>query len=170
MVRAQGAGEVYEEPPSFEAFFAEHQAKLFGTLCIVTADASEAEEVMQEAFVRVWERWDRVGLYPDAAGYLYRTAFNVHRDRLRRLRRLARHVLSPAEPEDPFARADERADVLQALRELSPRQRSALVLTEILDLSSRDAARALGVRPVTVRVLASQARSALRTVLEGPDV
>jgi DNA-directed RNA polymerase specialized sigma24 family protein len=44
----------------FETFFDTERARLFGTLCLVTGDA-EAEELMQEAFVRVWERWDPVG-------------------------------------------------------------------------------------------------------------
>jgi RNA polymerase sigma-70 factor (ECF subfamily) len=161
---------VAEEPPSFEAFFSSAHARLFGTLCVVTADAGEAEELMQEAFVRVWERWDRVRFHPDPAGYLYLTAFNVHRDRMRRLRRAARLMVSPVEAEDVFARVDERADVLDALRRLSARQRAALVLTELLDMSSEQAGRVLGVRAVTVRVLASQGRAALREALEGSDV
>jgi RNA polymerase sigma-70 factor (ECF subfamily) len=161
---------VAEEPPSFEDFFSSAHARLFGTLCLVTADAGEAEELMQEAFVRVWERWDRVRLHPDPAGYLYLTAFNVHRERMRRLRRAARLRLSQVEAEDVFARVDEREDVLEALRRLSERQRAALVLTELLDMTSEQAGKALGVRAVTVRVLASQGRAALRRALEGSDV
>src|SRR5439155_18445934 len=71
-------------PSSFEAFFDAEHVKLFGTLCVVTGDVAEAEDLMQEAFVRVWERWERVSRHPDPAGYLYRTAFNIQRNRYRR--------------------------------------------------------------------------------------
>jgi DNA-directed RNA polymerase specialized sigma24 family protein len=47
---------------------------------------------------------------------------------------------------------------------LTPRQRAALVLTEIFDFSSEQAAGILGIRPATVRVLASQGRAALRAI------
>jgi len=49
-----------------------------------------------------------------------------------------------------------------ALESLTPRQRAALVLTELLEMTSEEAASVLGVRPVTVRVLSSQARASMR--------
>jgi DNA-directed RNA polymerase specialized sigma24 family protein len=48
------------------------------------------------------------------------------------------------------------------LRRITPRQRTAIVLTEILGYDSEQAARVMGIRPTTVRVLASQGRAALR--------
>ena len=54
----------------FEGFFAEHRIGLFGALWLVTRDRHEAEELTQDAFVKVWERWDRVRELDDPAGYL----------------------------------------------------------------------------------------------------
>jgi DNA-directed RNA polymerase specialized sigma24 family protein len=62
---------------SFEEFFEEHHRRLFSALCAATANRHEAEEVMQEAFLKLWERWDRVSGLEDPVGYLYRTAMNV---------------------------------------------------------------------------------------------
>jgi RNA polymerase sigma-70 factor (ECF subfamily) len=155
-----------ERVASFETFFDTERARLFGTLCLVTGDRAEAEELMQEAFVRVWERWDEVCAHPDPSRYLYRTAFNVFRDRARRALRSVRRLVAPAPTEDAFAKVDEREVLLEALRTLTSRQRAALVLTELLDLTSEDAAELLHVRPVTVRVLASQGRAALKRELE----
>jgi RNA polymerase sigma-70 factor, ECF subfamily len=171
MGRPEGVTEhgVVEHGGSFEVFFDTERARLFGTLCLVTGDRGEAEELMQEAFVRVWERWDQVRAHPDPSGYLYRTAFNVYRDRSRRALHAVRRLIAPAPTDDAFARIDEREDLLVALRTLSPRQRAALVLTELLELSSTEAAKLLKVRPVTIRVLASQGRAALRHELEGFD-
>src|SRR3990170_2031401 len=70
-------------PVDFESFFQEHRTRLYGALWLVARDRHEAEEVAQDAFVRVWERWDRVGVMEDPAGYLYRTGLNLLRNRRR---------------------------------------------------------------------------------------
>jgi len=71
--------------------------------------------------------------------------------------------------EDEFARADERAEVARALATLTPRQRAAITLTELLGYGSEEAGQVLGVKAATVRSLASQARTALRSKLEQTD-
>ena len=68
-----------------------------------------------------------------------------------------------ANSRDPFDDVNIREEVRQMLLSLPERQRAALVLTEIFDYSSEQAANTLGVRPTTVRALASQGRAALRT-------
>ncbi len=150
----------------FEVFFEGEHGRLFGTLCLATGDAGEAEELMQEAFLKLWEHWDRVQAHPDPRGYLYRTAFNIHRNRLRRAVRAARRVVMPASSEDAFDGIVQRETLVRALRALTPRQRAAVVLTELLDMPSQEAAHVLGVRPSTVRALATQGRAALKAGLE----
>jgi DNA-directed RNA polymerase specialized sigma24 family protein len=49
---------VAEARPTFEEFFGTEHARLFGALCFITGDRDEAEEIMQDAFLRLWERWD----------------------------------------------------------------------------------------------------------------
>lgn len=160
---------VEEGTGDFETFFQVEHDRLFGTLCLATADAGEAEDLMQEAFVRVWERWARVSSLADPSGYLYRTAFNAFRSRYRKAKRAAIRVFSVAPAADPFAEVAEREAVISALRRLTPRQRAAVVLTEVQDLTSDEAAEVLGVKPVTVRSLASQARAAMKRSLEQAD-
>jgi RNA polymerase sigma-70 factor, ECF subfamily len=169
--RPEGVAEhgAVEHGASFETFFDTERARLFGTLCLVTGDRGEAEELAQEAFVRVWGRWEKVHAHPDPSGYLYRTAFNVFRDRGRRTLRSVHRLIAPTPPEDAFARVDEREVLLDALRSLTPRQRAALVLTDLLDLDSKEAANLLHVRPATVRVLATQGRAALKRALVTSD-
>ena len=74
-----------------------------------------------------------------------------------------------SEGRDAFAAADERDALARALARLPERQRAAIVLTELLGYSSEEAGGVLGVKDVTVRSLASQARSTLRTHLEDHD-
>jgi DNA-directed RNA polymerase specialized sigma24 family protein len=65
---------------AFDDFFAEHRTALFGALWLVTRDWHEAEELTQDAFVKVWERWGRVREFDDPVGYLYRTGMNLFRN------------------------------------------------------------------------------------------
>jgi RNA polymerase sigma factor (sigma-70 family) len=156
-------------PASFEDLFRDEHARLLRALYLVTGNRQEAEEIMQDAFVALWERWDRVGRMDDPTGYLYRTAMNRHRSGLRRAARAARRVVGAAEGGDAFAKADERDAVARALASLPGRQRAAIVLTELLGYGSAEAGAILGVKDVTVRALASQGRAAMRTRLERDD-
>lgn len=154
---------------SFDEFFSEESSTLFRRMWLVTRDRQEAEDVMQDAFLSVFERWDRVAAMEDPTGYLYRTAFNAWKKRSRMAARAVRLAFSPAPNPDQFGAAEARTVIGEALARLTPRQRAALVLTELLGYSSEDVGRILGVRPVTGRVLASQARAAMRDHLGASD-
>lgn len=151
-------------PESFDAFFEREHGDLFGAMYLVTRDRHEAEDLMQEAFVKVWERWDRVRVLDDPTGYLYRTAMNAFRMRYRRSTMAARRVLQFVAPKgrDPLDQVEDRDQMDRLLTSLTPRQRAALVLTELLGYSTEDAGQMLGVKAVTIRVLVSQARKAAR--------
>ena len=150
----------------FEDFFEAERARLLRALYLLTGNAQEADEVLQDAFVAVWERWDRVGSMDDPTGYLYRTALNRHRSGLRRAARAARRAVGQAEGADLFAQADERDALARALARLSPRRREAIVLTVLLGYGSAEAGRAMGIADVTVRRLTQEAREHLRRELE----
>ena len=158
--------EATAQPLTFEDLFADQHERLYRALYLIVGNTHEAEELMQDAFVKVLERWDRID---NPAGYLYRSALNSTRSRFRRLQRIAKRTLSPGAPEDPFAAADLRDQIVRSLRELPERQRTALVLMDLLDLRSEDAARLLRVTPATVRSLASHARAALKPSMEDHD-
>ena len=156
------------EPLQFDAFFAAESQTLFRRMWLVTRDRHEAEEIVQDAFLSLYERWDRSPTWDDPVSYLYRTAFNSWKKRTRRAARAVRHVLA-LDTADEFEAAEARTVVGAALAGLSPRQRAAVVLTELLGFSSEEAARSLGVRAVTARVLASQGRAAMRKMLGAGD-
>ena len=152
---------------SFEGFYLANERRLFRALSVVTGSRDEAEDLAQHAFCRVWERWDRVSALDDPSGYLFRTAFNAHHSATRRAVRAARRVVdvvahaTPPPAPAPDQLAADRDHVARALAELTPRQREALVLTQLLDCDASDAARIMRIRPATVRVLVSQARAVL---------
>lgn len=125
---------------------------------------------MQEAFARTWERWDRVRRMENPAGYVYRIGVNHLSGVRRRLLRVASASrLVPHREVEPFAEADERDAVVRALRSITPRQRAAIVLTEYLGYEAASAASIIRVKPVTIRVLCSQARAALHRSLGSSD-
>ena len=162
-------GDVVGQPVAFEAFFEAERARLQRALYLLTGNAEEAEEVLQESFIALWERWDRVGAMEDPTGYLYRTALNRYRSRLRRVGRAARLATGQAHGRDGFAEAEDRVEIARALAALSPRRREAIVLTELLEYGSAEAGRMMGVADATVRRLAQGARADLRATLEDHD-
>lgn len=151
---------------TFDEFYEQERDGLFGALCLMTGNRHEAEELTQESFVLLWERWGRIAVMDNPTGYLYRTALNAFRRRRRRAALALRHAIKGWLQQDAFEAADDRDVLRRALATLSPRQRAALVVTELLGYSSEEAAQLLGIRPVTVRVLASQARAALTKTME----
>src|SRR2546426_8692171 len=164
-----GLDDAFVQASGFEEFYQRERDGLFGALVLITGSRHEAEELAQDAFLALWERWDRVAGLEDPTGYLYRTAMNAFRKRRRRAAVALRRAVGAEPQQDVFAAADARQVVASALAGLSRRQRAALVLTELLGFSSDEAGKALGVRPVTVRVLASQGRAAMKKTMERSD-
>lgn len=150
----------------FEDLFISERRRLFIALCGIVGDPSEAEEVEQEAFVRVLERWDRVATMADPIGYLYRVARNVFRSRCRRAHVAATVVFAERET-DRIAEIDDRDLVIRLLTTLSPHQRAAIVLTGAFAYSSEEAGELLGIPASSVRVLTSRGRAVIRRRTEG---
>jgi RNA polymerase sigma-70 factor (ECF subfamily) len=150
----------------FESFFEAERRRLFRALYLMTGDTHEAEELTQDAFLKLWERWERVGAMDDPVGYLYRVAMNLARSRYRRILRAARVPLAWERSVEPYSAADTRDAVVRALAELAPRQRQAVVMAELLDCSAEETADLMHISTSTVRSLVSQARKAMRTAME----
>jgi RNA polymerase sigma-70 factor (ECF subfamily) len=154
-----------DEAETFEGFFVRERAELFGTLCLITRNRHEAEELTQDAFVRVLERWPRVSAMEDPRGYLYRTAMNAFRSRYRRMILAARRTVGGVKADDAIGAIDERDAAMRALATLSPRQRAAVVLVDLLGYPSKEAARMLGITASTVRMHTSRAHAALKDTM-----
>ena len=139
-----GSGQADAVPMTFEELVVRSSGRLLQALFLITGNSAEAEEIMQDAFVALWERWDRLATIEDPTGYLFRTAFNLFRKRLRRARVALRKPLAPALARDDFAEVEDREVVFAALRRLRPSERAAIVATSLLGYSSEEAASMLG--------------------------
>ena len=154
-------------PVDFSTFFAEEHRGLFKALYFVTGTRADAAELMQDAFLKLWERWDRVDRIDDLTAYLVRVALNGSRMRARAARRAARRLVPVGRDRDPFDEVELREDVRRLLLDLAPRQRAALLLLDMHGYGSEEAGRIMGVRASTVRALATQGRAVLRRTTGG---
>jgi RNA polymerase sigma-70 factor (ECF subfamily) len=152
---------------TFEVFFFDHRDRLFSVLCVMCANRHDAEELAQDAFLKMWERWDAVALLDDPVAYLHRIAINAFRKRLRRIE-MARRLSGRSSASAPTM-GEDVVLLHDALRALTPRQRAALVLTEILGYSAEEAAKELGVKPSTIGALKYQGRAALKEEMRNDD-
>ena len=159
-------GAEHAAAPSFEAFFEAQRARLFGALVVMTGNRAEAEEILQDAFLTVWERWERVAAMEEPVGFLYRTAMNLFRKRVRRAAVAVRKAVHLLPKGDELAEVEMRDEAVRLLERLTPRERAAIVVTAYLGYSSEEAGELLGIQATTVRVLTNRARASLRGVEE----
>jgi RNA polymerase sigma factor (sigma-70 family) len=161
------AGHSMPETLTFDTFFQDESDRLLRVLCVVTGSRSHAEDIAQEAFTKVLERWDLVAAMENPTGYLYRSAMNVFRSDYRRAARALKRVVTfRDEADDVFAPIEDRDEASHALAALTPRQRAALVLTEALGYSGEETGELLGIKASTVYALTHQARTTLADTVE----
>jgi RNA polymerase sigma-70 factor (sigma-E family) len=134
---------------------------------LLTADQGFAEDVVQEAFIKVASRLGRLR-DPNAVGaYLRRAVVNEVLGSRRSLARQARreaaaHAAQRTVPEAPTDRVDQRIDLVEALNKLPLRQRTAILLRYWMDLSDADIAEAMSCPVGTVKSTLARGIEALR--------
>lgn len=154
---------------ALNALFAAHYHSLL-RLAVLLVDAPTAEDVVQDAFARLYGRWSTLRDPENAVAYLRSCVLNGARSRLRRRKTAERHeVVPPADQpsaEDTALRHSEHDAVLAALDGLPKRQREVLVLRYYLDLAESEIAATLGISNGSVKQHASRGLAALTRVLE----
>lgn len=143
--------------------------RLLVQLIGVTGSVVEAEDALQEAFVRALDDPQRVLGAENPEAWLRRVAINLARSRWRRAQRLL--ALAPRLVERPVEGGpDDHVVLLQALRRLPAGQREVIALHHLADLSVEQVADTLGLPTGTVKARLSRGRAALSTLLveEGP--
>ncbi|MEO3815217.1 SigE family RNA polymerase sigma factor [Plantactinospora sp. B24E8] len=139
-----------DERGEFESFYQASYSRLASQLHAYLGDRAEAEDVVQEAFVRAWQRWSGIGRYNDPAAWVRRVAWNLATSRLRRLTVAARMLRRHADPQVVPELGPDHVALVAALRTLSDRHRRAVVLHYLADLSVAEVADDLGVSRGTV--------------------
>lgn len=157
-----------------EALFRAHGDELVGMLWVFVGDRALAEDLAQEAFVRLFGAWDRLDDTSRAVGYLRATAFNLARAGFRRARLVGREAalgVSEAADDLPEWRAvlrDDQQQVIEALRGLAPRQRECLVLRFWAEMSGPEIAEALQISANSVKTHTRRGLRGLERHLKEP--
>lgn len=153
----------------FDDFYAHSYARVVGQVHAMIGSRDEAEECVQEAFVRAWAHrrsLDRGG-HPEA--WVRTTAYRLAVSRWRRVvkgRRPADRALGAATSTAPPSEA--HVALVAALKQLPETQRRALVLHHLADLPVQEVARETGVPEGTVKARLSRGRAALAALLTDP--
>jgi RNA polymerase sigma-70 factor (ECF subfamily) len=177
--------EIVVSPPdaalSWEGIVRDHSARVYRLALHLTGNPHDAEDLTQDVFVRVF---NSLASYQPGTfeGWLHRITTNLFLDRVRRRKRIRfdwmgdedatvatsqsfdRHERS-GQPEDAFDMGNLDDDILEALAELPPEYRVAVVLSDIEGLSYEEIAATLGIKMGTVRSRLSRARARLRESL-----
>jgi RNA polymerase sigma-70 factor (ECF subfamily) len=153
------------EDPALVDFCREIHPRLVGALTLYCGSRAVAEELTQEALVRVWNRWDTVRHLDAPRGWTHAVAFNLARSWFRR--RAAEHRANARAGAAPAAAPEgldpgEVVALRQAVAALPERQRAVLALRFWSGLSVRETATALQCPEGTVKSLTSRAVDALR--------
>ncbi|NBU23822.1 MAG: RNA polymerase sigma factor, partial [Actinobacteria bacterium] len=160
------------------AFYTEHRSELVAHASRILKDSARAEEVIQDALIKVMLAAPELESAEHALGYMHRTIENLCIDIFRiEGRRPNLVVIDDATAElesqwidnkdhaDVIAAADDAAIVRQALAMLSPAERAALVMWEMEGRSTEEIAAELGIKESAVRHTVSRARTSLRRVM-----
>jgi RNA polymerase sigma-70 factor (ECF subfamily) len=141
----------------------------------ILGNPEEVKDAVQETFLRVFRHLHRYDERRDFLGWLFRISVNVCRD-LERHRRKRAHfftsleeaesVSSGHDPDDAIGRKQDAALLTRAVDTLPPKERLALILRDVEELSTEEVARILGNRAATVRVQVSSARLKIRKLIE----
>jgi RNA polymerase sigma-70 factor, ECF subfamily len=154
-----------------EDLFAKHNGEIYAYLVRMLRDPELAADLTQDAFVKAYRNYDTLEKPENARAWLYQIAHRVALDELRR-RKIVRFLPWTGESRGAAPSAEHLAmdlrlsgDLQRALERIPERQRAALLLAEIHDLTGVELAAALGVSHVAARALLTRARESLRQAL-----
>jgi RNA polymerase sigma-70 factor, ECF subfamily len=153
------------DPESFDAFYAGCVRRVTSQLYALTGDWAEAEDAVQEAFARAWQRWGRISGYEDPEGWVRTVSYRIGVSSWRkRAMRAAAHRRQGPVDDLPELSPDYVA-IVAALRKISADQRRAIVLYHLVGLSVTEVASETGASAAAVKARLARGRSALHTHL-----
>ena len=156
---------------AIESLFHAHYSRLTYTAFSLTGDRDLAEQLAQEAFLRLWRRWRWIADPQAAPAYLQRTVLNLSRETIRR-KVIERRALKAREMERPPQELPDSAEMValrRAIAGLPARKRECVVLRFLLGMSEAETASLLGVSVGTVKSQTHKGLRLLRERLNEPD-
>jgi len=154
-----------------EELFALHHAEIYAYVFRMVRDADVAADFTQDAFIKAYRAQDSLEDRAKARAWLYQIAHRVVLDEMRR-RRIVRFIPWTGESHGAAPSAEHLAmemrlsgPLARAMARIPERQRAALLMAEVNDLTGLELAEALGISHVAARALLTRARESLRLAL-----
>jgi RNA polymerase sigma-70 factor, ECF subfamily len=155
----------------FDECYRSTSRRLLSYAYALTGDWAQAQDLVQEAYLKAWRQWGRLSGYEDVEAWLRLVVSRLATDAWRRLARW-RKVLRLSHPLEQAVAAPSEHTVLltRALAALPQGQRQAIAMHYLMDLSVNHIAEELGTSPNTIKSWLSRGRAALATALaDKPD-
>lgn len=146
-----------EEDSEFESWYVKAHPRILSALALMTGDLHLAQDAVDEAFVRAYDRWHRVRSLESPSGWTFKVALNL----VRRLTKRANRVYAASEVGHETALPSKLHEIWKMVNRLSSRQREVVVLRYIGDLTEAQVASVLGVTRGTVSQILRAAHSRL---------
>ena len=175
MIGAKADRPVAVSRPSIEDLYVRHAQSAVRLAYLLTGDESVAEDLVQDAFVKLAGRLVHMRDPVAFEAYLRTTIVNLSRSHFRRKRvertylERARHEAAGPQRKRPDSSIEDREELWRGLERLSPRQRAAIVLRFYEDLSEAEVGNILECAPGTVKSLVSRGLEKLRAEIGRED-
>lgn len=154
-----------EREDDFDAFYAATSRGLLGQLYGLTGDWAEAQDCLQEAYARAWQRWSTVSHADAPAAWVRVVAFRLARSRWRRAQHALRLHRAEGLPADEPGPSPDTVAIVTALRSVPEAQRRALVMHHLGGQSVAEIAHEEGTPEGTIKARLSRGRAALAELL-----
>lgn len=151
------------------ALYRQYAQELVTSLALSLNNRETAEDLAHEAFIQAMAKEKLLADHPNPRGWIFRTAYNLARDRRKRFWR-RKHIVTKLYPILPADAWDEAIELRESLAALSPRQRDAIILHYYLGFSLEETASVLDCAPGTVKSHLARARGALGEALSNEGV
>jgi RNA polymerase sigma-70 factor, ECF subfamily len=156
-------------PEEFTDFYAASFRRIVGQLYAMTGDAAEAQDAVQEAFVRAWSRRGKLDADSSPEAWVRTTAWRIAVSRWNRARLAGRLLRAQPQPPPAEEPGPDRVALIDALRTLTPEQRRAIVLYHLCDLTVEQIAAETSAPAGTVKARLARGRAALAARLGEPE-
>jgi RNA polymerase sigma-70 factor, ECF subfamily len=153
----------------FDQFYATTSRRLVGQLFAMIGDLTEAEDAVQEAYIRAWQRWPRIRGYHDREAWIRTVAYRISVNSWSKARnRLTAHHQASRHAEQPEMSPD-LLTLVSALRKIPEPQRRVIVLHYLVGLSIEEIAAEVSAPAGTVKARLARGRKALAPLVSDLD-
>lgn len=159
------AGADVRTEADFTGLYEKHFSELAAQVCAYLGDATEAQDLVQEAFLRAWQRWDKVGGYEEPVAWVRRVAWNLATSKHRRNQVARKFLQKSSAPELAPAASPDHVALVAALKSVPAKRRQALVMHYMADMTISAIAEATGAKEGTVKSWLHRGRKELAALL-----